>query len=52
MSPNSLSRLGRGGGVDGESITVHEVPLAQVPAWLSSREAAGTLVDPKVWAGL
>jgi hypothetical protein len=28
------------------------VPLPEVPAWLREREAAGTLVDPKVWAGL
>ena len=47
-----LARRGSGGGVAGESITVHEVPLDAAPAWLHAREAAGTLVDPKVWAGI
>lgn len=47
-----LSKAGPGGGVDGEAITVHEVPLAGAEAWLLRREATGALVDPKVWAGL
>lgn len=47
-----LSREGPGGGVEGEAITVHEVPLEGAEAALLAREASGTLVDPKVWAGL
>lgn len=47
-----LSKVGAGGGVEGEAITVHEVPLATVESFLAGREAAGTLVDPKIWAGL
>lgn len=47
-----LSRVGPGGGVEGEAITVHEVPLGSVEAFLAERESAGALVDPKVWAGL
>lgn len=47
-----LSRVGAGGGIEGEAITVHEVPLAAVESFLAEREAGGTLVDPKVWAGL
>ncbi|MCL4806201.1 MAG: NUDIX hydrolase [Thermoanaerobaculia bacterium] len=47
-----LSQAGPGGGVEGEAITVHEVPLAAVESFLLGREAEGTLVDPKVWAGL
>lgn len=47
-----LSRAGAGGGVDGETITVHEVPLGEAEGWLAGREADGTLVDPKVWSGL
>ena len=47
-----LSKEGPGGGVEGEAITVHEVPLASVEAFLHERAAGGTLVDPKVWAGL
>ena len=48
----SLSKVGTGGGVEGEAITVHEVPLDGIEAFLAAREAAGVLVDPKVWAGL
>lgn len=48
----SLTKVGPGGGVEGEAITVHEVPLASVEAFAASREAEGVLVDPKVWAGL
>jgi len=31
---------------------VHEVPLAEVEAWLAVRAKAGVLVDPKIYAGL
>lgn len=47
-----LSRAGSGGGVGGEEITVHEVPLEGASAWLAARVDAGSLVDPKVYAGL
>jgi len=47
-----LARVGPGGGVGGESITLHEVPLAEAEEYLGRREAEGVLVDPKVWAGL
>jgi ADP-ribose pyrophosphatase len=47
-----LRRLGKGGGVDQEDITLHEVPLAEVDAWLLGRSAAGVLVDPKIYSGL
>jgi ADP-ribose pyrophosphatase len=52
MRAHGLVRRGAGGGSGDERITVHAVPLPEVPAWLREREAAGTLVDPKVWAGL
>ncbi|HEY8132099.1 MAG TPA: NUDIX hydrolase [Thermoanaerobaculia bacterium] len=44
-----LRRQGKGGGVGGEDITVHEVPFGEVDRWLRSK---GVLVDAKVWAGL
>jgi ADP-ribose pyrophosphatase len=47
-----LARVGAGGGVAGEDITVHLVPCAEIAAWLAARVAAGVLVDPKVYAGL
>lgn len=43
---------GSGGGDDAEDIVVHEVPLAQVPAWLAERRAAGVMSDIKIYGAL
>ena len=47
-----LTRVGEGGGVDNEDITVHKVPRAQAPAWLMRKQAEGFELDLKLWAGL
>ncbi len=47
-----LAKRAAGGGEGYERITVHEVPLGDVEAWLRRMEARGRLVDPKVYAGL
>jgi ADP-ribose pyrophosphatase len=47
-----LRRVGAGGGVAHENITVHEVPLNDVHGWLEAKAQAGVLVEPKVYAGL
>jgi ADP-ribose pyrophosphatase len=47
-----LRRVGKGGGVAHEDITVHEVPLAEIVSWLEAKAKTGVLVDPKVYAGL
>ncbi|KGM56673.1 DNA mismatch repair protein MutT [Lysobacter arseniciresistens ZS79] len=47
-----LTRVGDGGGVDNEDITVHKVPRAQAPAWLMRKQAEGFELDLKLWAGL
>jgi ADP-ribose pyrophosphatase len=47
-----LRRVHAGGGTEHEDIHVHEVPLAEVPAWLQQKAAEGMLIDPKVYAGL
>lgn len=44
-----LTREGPGGGVESENITVHEVPLDGVLAWLHQRQ---TTADLKLLAGL
>ncbi|MFA6958183.1 MAG: NUDIX hydrolase [Thermoanaerobaculia bacterium] len=49
---STVRRLHEGGGVGGEEIVVHLVPLAEVRAWLAAKEAAGCLVDPKIAAAL
>jgi ADP-ribose pyrophosphatase len=47
-----LSKVGSGGGVDNEDITVHEVARAQAPAWLMQKQREGFELDLKLWAGL
>ena len=47
-----LTRVGEGGGVGSEDITVHEVPRAEAPAWLMRKQAEGFELDLKLWAGL
>ena len=47
-----LVRVGDGGGVDSEDITVHLVPRAEAPAWLMRKHAEGFELDLKLWAGL
>ncbi len=49
---SNLTRETAGGGVAGEKITVHHVPLTSRRAWLAKREAAGILIDFKILAAL
>jgi ADP-ribose pyrophosphatase len=43
---------GKGGGVEGEEITVHEVAIDELPEWLRKREKGGALIDLKIWSAL
>ena len=43
-----VERVAKGGGVDDEQITVHEVPLDSLSDWLAAQERTGRLVDLKV----
>ena len=45
-------RTARGGGVGGEKIRVHVVPIRRVEEWLGRMERLGFQIDPKVLAGL
>lgn len=47
-----LTRSGAGGGVQGERITVHEVPLSCIEDWLEQQRAQGKAVDPRIYTGL
>ena len=47
-----LEKVGEGGGVDNEDITVHTVPRSEAPAWLMRKQREGFEVDLKLWAGL
>jgi ADP-ribose pyrophosphatase len=48
----NLKKVGAGGGVGSEDITVHAVPRHQAPAWLMRKHAEGFELDLKLWAGL
>jgi ADP-ribose pyrophosphatase len=45
-------RIGPGGGDGSEDIQVHVISLADADAWLEKKRCDGTMVDPKVYAGL
>ena len=52
LRADGLTKVGSGGGVGDESITVHSIPVADVRRWLRERERDGCLLDPKIYAGL
>lgn len=49
---NALERIGAGGGIGNEEITVHHVPLENAVEWLDKARENGMLLDPKIYAGL
>jgi ADP-ribose pyrophosphatase len=47
-----LEKVGAGGGVASENISVIEVPLDEIDTWLMAKARAGATIAVKVWAGL
>jgi len=47
-----VEKVESGGGVAGENICVHEVPLSELCDWLQTQQQQGKLVDPKIFAAL
>jgi ADP-ribose pyrophosphatase len=47
-----LVREHQGGGVAGENIIVHLVPLSELREWFAAQEAEGKLIDFKIHAAL
>jgi ADP-ribose pyrophosphatase len=45
---HGVRRMGEGGGVDGEEITVHLVPRAEIPAFVADKRAQGFAIDVKL----
>lgn len=43
-----LEQVGDGGGVDGEDIIVHRVPIADVPGFVAAKRAEGLAIDVKL----
>jgi ADP-ribose pyrophosphatase len=48
LRAEQLTKVGPGGGVAGEDILVHRVPLAEVPAFVEAKRAEGAEVDVKL----
>ena len=43
-----LERVGEGGGVEGEDIVVHHVPVDEVPQFVAAKRAEGCAIDVKL----
>ena len=43
-----LTKVGDGGGVEGENIVVHRVLLAELPSFVAAKRAKGCVVDVKL----
>lgn len=48
LRAEGLTKIGEGGGVAGEAIVVHRVPVAEVPAFVAAKRAEGAEVDVKL----
>jgi ADP-ribose pyrophosphatase len=48
LRAEELEKVSEGGGVEGENIVVHRVPLADVPAFVAAKRAEGMAVDVKL----
>ena len=48
LRADGLTRVGDGGGVAGEDIMVHRVPLKDVPAFVEAKRAQGVAADAKL----
>ena len=48
LRANGLTRVGEGGGVEGEDIVVHHVPLDEVPDFVAAKRADGCAIDVKL----
>jgi ADP-ribose pyrophosphatase len=48
MRAEGLERVGEGGGVEGEEIEVHRVPLGEVPAFVAAKREEGCAIDVKL----
>ena len=48
----NVERSSSGGGVEHEQIVIHEVPLPELPEWLSQQAARGAMIDSKIFAAL
>lgn len=48
LKATGLTKVSEGGGVDGENITVHRVPLANIRSFIAEQRKAGIAIDVKL----
>ncbi len=48
LRATGLTKVGEGGGVDGEDIIVHRVPLPEIAAFIAAKRAEGCGIDVRV----
>ncbi len=48
LRAEGLSRVGEGGGIEGEDIDVHRVKLEEVAQFVAARRSAGVAIDSKL----
>ncbi|MEZ5710673.1 MAG: NUDIX hydrolase [Blastomonas sp.] len=48
MRAHDLEKVSEGGGVEGENITVHEVPLAELESFIAAKRREGCGVDVRM----
>lgn len=48
MIAGDLKKIGNGGGVAGEDIIVHRVPLAEIAGFVAAKRADGVIIDVKL----
>jgi len=48
LRAEGLTKVGEGGGVEGENIKVHRVPVAEVPAFVEAKRREGLAMDVKL----
>jgi ADP-ribose pyrophosphatase len=48
LRAEGLEKLSEGGGVEGEDIIVHRVKLAELPAFVAEKRAAGVAIDVRM----
>jgi len=47
-----IRKIAEGGGVENESIIIHEVPMDDVDEWLEEMKKQGKIYSPKIYAGI
>jgi ADP-ribose pyrophosphatase len=48
LRAEGLTKVGEGGGVEGENIVVHSVRLGEVPAFVAAKRSDGCAIDVKI----